>query len=106
MSGEEVKAKAKETVKSVAELLKAVKNVAHDQLSKNAPKVVNTLDSSFDKGSRVLTDTLRTIDRETSQEQLELLNAYRSFLQKQTELIERKMTSIKQESPKKQNEQK
>ncbi len=100
MSTEEVKTKAKETVESVAELLKAVKKVVHSELSKEAPKVVNTLDSSFDKASKGLTDTLKTIDRRTAREQLELLRGYKSFLQKQTELIDKKIASIHVESPK------
>ena len=95
----EVKQKAKETVKSAAELLEAVKNSAHARLSKEAPKVVNAIDDSFDRASKGLTDALKTIDKRTSKEQSELLGAYRSFLQKQTEIIDRKMASMNNEKP-------
>lgn len=100
MSTEEVRAKAKQTAKSVGELLDAVKKAAHARLSKEAPRVVNALDSSFDKASKGLADTLKTIDKRTSKEQAELLKAYKSFLQKQAEIIEKKMASMKEQEPK------
>jgi hypothetical protein len=95
MSSEEVRAKAKQTAKSVGELLDAVKKAAHARLSREAPKVVNALDGSFDRASKALTDTLKTIDKGTAKEQAELLKAYRSFLDKQAEIIEKKMASMK-----------
>ena len=99
MSAEEVRAKAKQTAKSVGELLDAVERAAHARLSKEAPKVVNTLDGSFEKAAKGLTETLKTIDKRTAKEQAELLKAYKSFLQKQTEIIEKKMASMKKEGP-------
>lgn len=100
MSAEEVRAKAKQTAKSVGELLDAVEKAAHARLSKEAPGVVNALDSSFDKASKSLTDTLKTIDKRTTKEQGELLKAYKSFLDKQTEIIEKRMASMKEREPK------
>ena len=99
MSSEEIKAKAKETAKNVGELLESVKKAVHARLSKEAPKVVNTLDSSFDKASKSLADSLAAIDKRTTKEQSELLKAYKSFLQKQTEIIDRKMASTKKKQP-------
>ncbi len=99
MSSGEVKAKAKQTAKSAVELLDAVKKAVHASLSKSAPKVVNALDSSFDKASKGLAETLETIDKSTSKEQAQLLKAYKSFLQKQTEIIDKKMASMKKEKP-------
>jgi hypothetical protein len=95
MSTEEVRAKARQTAKSAGELLDAVKRAAHARLSKEAPKVVNALDDSFDRAAKGLTDTLNTIDKRTSKEQAELLKAYRSFLQKQAEIVDKKMASMK-----------
>jgi DnaJ-domain-containing protein 1 len=96
MSADEVKAKARQTAKSAAELLDAVERTVHARLSKEVPNVVNSLDSTFDKASKGLTDALNNIDKRTSKEQAELLKAYRSFLQKQTEIIEKKMASMKE----------
>ena len=98
MSKEEVKAKARETVKSAGELMDAVKKAAHAQLSNSAPKVMNALDSSFDKASKTLTDTLDTIGKRSSKEQVELLKAYRSFLRKQGEIIDKRMASMKEKT--------
>ncbi|MBI3023720.1 MAG: hypothetical protein HYY68_08395 [Thaumarchaeota archaeon] len=88
VSSREVGERAKETVKSVRELLRAVKNAVHDQLRRGAPTVVNALDRSFETASKTLLETLRVVDKKTNKEQTELLRAYQSFLQKQVELIE------------------
>ncbi len=93
MSSEEVKAKAKETAKNAGELLDAVTRAARARLSREVPNVADALDSSFAKASKGLTEALKTVDEMTRKEQAELLGAYRSFLQKQTEIIDRTMDS-------------
>jgi hypothetical protein len=97
MSAQEIKAKAKETAKSARELLDAVERAINARLSKEAPKVRNALDDSFAKASKGFTDAMKTIDKRTTKEQSELLKAYKSFLQKQTEIIEKRMASMKDE---------
>jgi len=94
MSSEEVKAKAKETLRSVKELLKTVTESADAELKKNAPRVANTLDRSFETASKSLTDTLGVIDRKTGKEQLELLKAYKSFIQKQSEILQGRISDL------------
>ena len=100
MSSNEVKGKARQTAMSAAELLDVVKRTAQAQLASQVPTVANALDSSFDKAAKGLTDTLDTIDRSTAKEQAELLKAYKSFLQKQTEIIERRVASMKERESK------
>ena len=100
MSREEVKAKAKETVRSARELMDAVKKAINAQLSTSAPKVANALDGSFDRAARTLTDALGTIDQKTAREQVELLKAYRSFLEKQGEIVDRRMASVRRKGTK------
>jgi len=100
MSSDEVKAKAKETLRSVKELVKAVETSVHKELGKNAPKVVNTLDRSFERASTGLAETLRTIDKRTGREQLELLKAYKSFLQRQTDMIQARIAALEREPTK------
>lgn len=97
MSREEVRAKARQTAKSAGELLDAVKKAAKTSLQKTAPKVSDALDASFDKASKGLADTLKTIEKTTSKEQVELLKAYKSFLQKQTEIVDKRLSSSKDE---------
>ena len=94
MSSEEVKAKAKETLRSVKELLKTVTEGVDAELKKNAPRVANTLDRSFETASKSLTDTLGVIDRKTGKEQLELLKAYKSFIQKQAEILQGRISDL------------
>jgi hypothetical protein len=94
MSSEDVKAKAKETLRSVRELLKAVTDSVDAELKRNVPRVANTLDRSFEKASKSLTDTLVVIDKKTAKEQLELLKAYRSFIQKQAEIVQGRITDL------------
>ena len=94
MSSEEVKAKAKETLRSVRELMKAVTKSVDDELKKSAPRVANTLDRSFETASKSLNDTLRIIDRKTGREQLELLKAYSSFIQKQAEIVQGRISDL------------
>ena len=97
MSSKEVKAKAKETLKSVRELLEAVTESVDAELRKNAPRVADTLDRSFETASKSLTDTLGVIDRKTGKEQLELLKAYRSFIQKQAEIVQGRISDLEKE---------
>ena len=103
MSADEVRAKARETAKSARELLDVVEKAVNARLSKEAPKVKNALDDSFDKASKGMTDALNTIDKRTSKEQSELLKAYKSFLQKQTEFIDKRMASMKERESKQQD---
>jgi len=97
MSSQEVKTKAKETLRSVKELLKAVTESVDAELKKNAPKVASTLDRSFETASKSLTDTLGVIDKKTGKEQLELLKAYRSFIQKQAEIVQGRISGLEKE---------
>ena len=99
MSAQEVKLRLKETVRSVRELLIALKKVTQEQLTRTAPKVAHTLDKSFDRTSQGLSDTLKLISKKTRKEQLELLKAYRSFLQKQTELVESRIKTLEEKQP-------
>lgn len=101
MSADEVKAKAKETAKNARELLDAVERAINARLSKEVPKVTNALDDSFAKASKGFTDAMKTIDKRTSKEQSELLKGYQSFLQKQNEIIEKRIASMKKQEEKK-----
>ncbi len=94
MSQQEIKDKAKQTLKSAQELVNSLTDAAHAELSKTAPKLAKTLDQEFDKAAGAFSDTLRTVDKSSSKEQAQLLGAYRSFLQKQTELIDRRLKDV------------
>jgi predicted S18 family serine protease len=96
MSKEEVKKAWGETVRSVKELVQSVSKATHDELSRTAPKVANTLDNSFKQASKDLENTLRAIDEKSTKEQLHLLTAWDSFLQKQREMLDAKIRRLRE----------
>lgn len=95
-----MKDRAKETLKNVKVMLFNAEKAVHQQLEKTTPAVVNTLDSSFEKASQSLSETLGVIDRRTRREQVELLKGYRSFLQNQLQLLDSRLKAIEAETPK------
>ncbi|MEM0286577.1 MAG: hypothetical protein QXG05_00180 [Nitrososphaerota archaeon] len=101
MSSAEVKAKLKETAKSIKELLDATVKMAHKQLSTTTPKVASMLDNLIKEATKVMSDTLKAIDKRTAPEQLELLKVYRDFIDKQRELVQRKIDAIEKNETKK-----
>ena len=95
----EAKSKLVDTLKSTKELLKTVKDATREQLRKNAPRVANYLDKSLDEGTKAFSDSMGSLDKRTSAEQRELLKAYSSFLQKQAQLVDRRLASLEMEKP-------
>lgn len=95
MPGDEIKAKAKQTWKSAQELANSLTDAAHKELAKSAPRLTNALDEQFDNASKAFSNAMNEIDRKTAKEQADLLRAYRSFLQKQTEMIDKKLNEKK-----------
>jgi hypothetical protein len=59
------------------------------------PKVSATVDDGFEKASKTFTRTMRNINTQTKPQQARLLKAYRSFLSKQVELIEKRLKKLK-----------
>jgi hypothetical protein len=87
------------TLKSTKELLKSLKATTQEQLRKNVPKVANYLDNSIDEASKGFSDVINSLDKRTSVEQRELLKAYSSFLQKQVQLVDKRLSSLEKEKP-------
>ena len=85
------------TLKSTKELLKSLKATTQEQLRKNVPKVANYLDKSIDEASKGFSDLMGSLDKRTSVEQRELLKAYNSFLQKQVQLVDKRLSSLEKE---------
>ncbi|MBI2185420.1 MAG: hypothetical protein HYU39_10750 [Thaumarchaeota archaeon] len=87
----EVKRRVKETLKSSKEFLVGAEKSIQEELSKTTPKLTHTLDTSIDKAGQGLSNALTSIEKKTSVEQLLLLKAYRSFLQKQVDFVNAKI---------------
>jgi NurA-like 5'-3' nuclease len=98
MSKDEVKRAWEETVKSVRELVESVTRATHEELNRTAPMVANKLDNSFKQASKDLQDTLRAIDEQSAKEQLHLLTAWDSFLQKQRDMLDAKIRRLREKT--------
>ncbi len=93
MNSLHVKKKVKETIKATKDFFAAAKKSVQVEISKEAPKLVHTLDKSIDKAGRDLSSVLNSIDKKTTTEQLQLLKAYRSFLRKQTGFVDEQISA-------------
>ena len=61
-----------------------------------SPKVSSTIDDTFEKASETFKRTMTSIDTQTKPQQVKLLRAYRSFLSRQVELIEKRLEKLKE----------
>src|SRR5438132_1498304 len=59
-----------------------------------APKVSATIDETLEKTSETFKRTMNTIDAQTKTQQIKLLRAYRSFLSKQIDVIEKRLKRL------------
>lgn len=96
MSQEEIKEKAGKMFRSAQDLASSLTDAAHQQLAATAPKLTNALDTQLDNAAKAFSDAIDAVDRRTAQEQIQLLTAYKSFLQKQNEYIERRLREKKE----------
>jgi hypothetical protein len=62
----------------------------------NAPRVSATIDETLEKTSETFKRTMNSIDSETKTQQVKLLRAYKSFLSKQVDVIEKRLNKIKE----------
>ncbi len=60
------------------------------------PKVSATLDETMEKTSETFKRTMSAIDRQTRQQQIRLLRAYKSFLSRQVDAIEKRLKGLKE----------
>lgn len=60
-----------------------------------APKISSTIDETIDKAAETFERTMTNIGTQTKPQQVKLLKAYRSFLSKQVDLIEKRLKKLK-----------
>jgi len=58
------------------------------------PKVSATIDETLEKASETFKRTMKSIDAETKTQQVKLLRAYKSFLSKQIDVIEKRLKKL------------
>ena len=61
-----------------------------------SPKVSHTIDDTLEKASETFKRTMSGIDTQTKPQQVKLLRAYRSFLSRQIDLIEKRLEKLKE----------
>ncbi|TMI25270.1 hypothetical protein E6H24_05330 [Candidatus Bathyarchaeota archaeon] len=61
-----------------------------------SPKVSSTIDDTLEKASETFKRTMTSIDTQTKPQQVKLLRAYRSFLSRQVDLIEKRLEKLKE----------
>ena len=98
MSSEPVKDRAKQTLKTVRELLEKAEDSTHKALDKAAPKVQKSIDSSMEAAARGFSSTMKTIDGATSGDQVKLLKAYRRFLGGQVDFVEARIRNLEEKT--------
>jgi DNA integrity scanning protein DisA with diadenylate cyclase activity len=59
------------------------------------PKVSSTLDDTIERTSETFKKTMSAIDRQTRQQQVSLLRAYKSFLSTQVDVVEKRLKKLK-----------
>jgi chemotaxis regulatin CheY-phosphate phosphatase CheZ len=96
MSSGQATAKAKDTLNAVKELLEKAEESAHKAMNKAAPAVQKSLDASLEAASKGFNATMKTIGTRTEKEQLELLRAYKKFLDGQAAFVDSRITAIEQ----------
>lgn len=102
MSSEQVTERAKQTFKTVKELLEKAEDSAHKALAKAAPAVQKSVDTSMEAAARGFTATMKSIEGATAGQQLELLKAYKRFLVGQSEFVESRIRSLEEKARPKQ----
>jgi len=86
-----------DSIKSAEEFIESTKRSLQRELSKTTPKIEHALDRPVDDAGQALSNALKTIDKKTSHEQMELLKGYRSFLQGQAAFVDKRIKAIKDE---------
>jgi F0F1-type ATP synthase membrane subunit b/b' len=84
-----------ETIKSTEEFVENTKKSLQRELSKTTPRIEHALDQSMDEAGKALSSALAGIDKKSRQEQVELLNGYRAFLQRQVEFVEKRVKALR-----------
>jgi hypothetical protein len=100
MSAEEVAEKAKQTLKSLKDLLEKAEESTHKALEKAAPTVQRSIDTSVEAAAKGFAATMQTIDGATTDDQLKLLRAYRKFLGGQADYVDGRIRILEEKLPK------
>jgi vacuolar-type H+-ATPase subunit E/Vma4 len=102
MSTDQMTERAKQTMKTVKELLEKAEQSTHKALEKAAPAVQRSIDASVEAAAKGFSATMQTIDGSTMEDQLKLLKAYRKFLGGQADYVDSRIRALEDKLPKRQ----
>lgn len=94
MSSDQVAEKARQTLKSMKELLEKAEESTHKALDKAAPAVQKSVDSSLEAAAKGFNSTMKSFEGATGREQLDLLRTYKKFLDGQVQFVESRIRSL------------
>ena len=105
MSAEQVSQKAKQTVRSVKDLLEKAEDSAHKALDRAAPALAKSLDASLEAASNAFMKTTKTIDGATTDEQVKLFRAYKKLLEGQVGFLDTRIRALEERGQPRQPQQ-
>jgi hypothetical protein len=85
------------TIKSTEDFIEFTIQSVQTQLSKSAPNIQHDLDNSLEEAGRALTSAITSIEKKTNHQQRDLLNTYKSFLQKQIDFVNDRIVAIRKD---------
>ena len=94
VSAEQGPGTARQTLRTLRELLEKAEESAHSALKRAAPAVQKSVDVSMEAASKGFAATMRSIDGATTKEQAELLKAYRKVLAAQLDLVDSRLNTL------------
>ncbi len=98
MSTAQVTEKAKQTLKSMRELLEKAEESTNKALEKAAPTVQKSIDSSLEAAAKGFNATLKSIDGATLEDQVKLLQVYRKFLGGQADFVDGRIRTLEEKA--------
>ncbi len=100
MSSEQVSEKAKQTLKTVRELLEKAEDSTHKVLERAAPAISKSVDSSMEAAAKGFSSTMKSIDSATHEDQVKLLKAYKRFLGGQVDFVDSRIRDLEDKAGK------
>jgi len=94
--------KAKQTLKTVMDLLEKARESTRKAIEDAAPGVQKSIDASVEAAGKAFTGTMQTIDGATGEDQLKILKAYRKFLGGQAGYVDDRIKDLEEKTPKQQ----
>jgi hypothetical protein len=94
-TADRVNKSVRDTIKSAEDFIESTKKSLQAELSKKTPKIEHALDQSLDEAGAALTNALKSVEKKTSREQLDVLNGYRTFLKGQIAFVDERIKAIK-----------